>query len=124
MWFSHGAAAMAEHLNSELFNELKDIMEEEFPLLLETYLRDSQLQYQRIDEAWKRQSMDEMRRSAHSLKGSSANIGAEQLAALCAELESKAKESDQTRMAAAVDAVSVELAAVRQTVSGIYDACR
>lgn len=96
-------------------------MEEEFPLLLETYLRDSKLQYQRIDEAWQQRSMEELRRSAHSLKGSSANIGAEQLAALCSQLEAQAKESDQTQMAEAIGAINAELAAVSETVTGIHN---
>lgn len=115
---------MIERLNTELLEELKDIMEEEFPLLLETYLRESQLQYQRIDNAWKQQEMEDLRRSAHSLKGSSGNIGAEQLAGLCGALERQAKQAAVAGVSVTLQALHSEFEAVKESVNRLYESHR
>ena len=120
----HGVTIMTEHLNTEFLEEIKDVMEEEFALLLETYLRESELQHQRIDEAWQEQGLDELRRCAHSLKGSSGNIGAEQLAALCSQLERLARDKETEEVPETIAALSQEFAAVRVTVTGLYESHR
>jgi HPt (histidine-containing phosphotransfer) domain-containing protein len=53
---------------------------------------------------------DRLRKSAHQLKGASANIHAEHLYNLCAALESAAREDDQVALAAMVQKISVEMA--------------
>lgn len=122
--FLHGVMAMIESLNTEFLEELKDIMEEEFPLLLETYLRESELQYQRIDDAWRGRALDELRRSAHSLKGSSGNIGAEQLAELCSTLERQAKQAEVEVLPATLHALLGEFQVVKASVSRLYECHR
>ncbi len=118
--FLRGVVVMAERLNKELLEELKDIMEEEFPLLLQTYLRESELQFQRIDEAWQAQELDDLRRSAHSLKGSSGNIGAEALAELCADLERSAKSAEVDNVPSTMQALAGEFNAVKDVVTQIH----
>ena len=119
-WYLHGAVVMAERLNKEFLEELKDIMDEEFPLLLQTYLRESERQLQGIDQAWQAGELDDLRRSAHSLKGSSGNIGAEALAELCAELERSAKHADVTAVPETLEALSGEFVAVKEAVTRIH----
>jgi hypothetical protein len=63
-------------LDSEMLSDLKDIMEEDYAVLLETYLADAIV---RLD-------------SIHSFKGSSLNIGASRLAGLSSNVEILAKE--------------------------------
>ena len=111
---------MAERLNKEFLEELKDIMDEEFPLLLQTYLSESERQLQGIDQAWQAGELEDLRRSAHSLKGSSGNIGAEALAQLCAELERSAKHADVAGVPQTLEALSGEFVAVREAVSQIH----
>lgn len=118
--FLRGVVVMAERLNKELLEELKDIMEEEFPLLLQTYLRESELQFQRIDEAWQAQELDDLRRSAHSLKGSSGNIGAEALAELCSDLERSAKFAEVDNVPSTMQALAGEFNAVKDVVTQIH----
>lgn len=115
---------MIERLNTEFLEELKDIMEEEFPLLLETYLRESELQYQRIDAAWQEQELEDLRRCAHSLKGSSGNIGAEQLADLCGALERQAKQSEVAKVPVTLHALHGEFEAVKASVNRLYESHR
>lgn len=85
---------MSEPLNMELLNELRDIMEDEFPSLLETFLTESQKQYQEARLAFASKNMAELRRAAHSLKGSCGNVGALDLHAMCTAIESQADANE------------------------------
>jgi HPt (histidine-containing phosphotransfer) domain-containing protein len=107
---------MGERLNADFVAELEDIMEEEFPLLLEAYLRESATQAASISEALHAGDMDALRRAAHSLKGGSGNIGAADLAALCARLETQARDAELGALPETLEAVLVELGAVRAEV--------
>ncbi|MCH8544481.1 MAG: TIGR04282 family arsenosugar biosynthesis glycosyltransferase [Alcanivorax sp.] len=81
----------ADVLDHALVAELRDIMGAEFPMLVQAYLRDAGARLEELralvaggadaarDEA--------LRRAAHTLKGSSSNLGAVRVAALCAALE-------------------------------------
>ncbi len=111
---------MTDHLNDDILQELEAIMEEEFPILLETYLRESATQRDRISEAWAAGNLEDLRRGAHSLKGGSGNIGAEQLAALCAELERQAREACVDEVADTLARVTGELEAVQAEVASLY----
>jgi len=103
---------MGEHLDLELLAELEEIMEEEFPTLLETFLADAQKHYQQIGSTWQNVDFDGLRRSAHSLKGSSANIGASALADLCATLEAQAHAQETGSTEACIHLLCGELEAV------------
>ena len=90
---------MSEPLNQTLVSELRLLMEDDFPLLLETFLAESERQFQRISVAWHANDLDDLRRSAHALKGSCSNIGAEALAAQCAALEIEARRGSRPEAA-------------------------
>ena len=85
---------MSEILNQALLGELKEIMEDDFPSLLETFVAESSRQYVEASEAWKARDMEVLRRAAHSLKGSCGNIGAEMLQATCEVIEYSAKDGE------------------------------
>ena len=63
----------------------------EAPLLLEemitSYLEDTEIRLQAIAEAIERVDAEAIDQAAHSMKSSSANLGASNLARLCEELE-------------------------------------
>ena len=85
---------MTDVLNKELIEELKAIMEDDFGELLAEFLRESERQYLQAETAWDAGDYDILRRAAHSLKGSCANIGAQVLQETCATLEQSAKERE------------------------------
>jgi len=62
--------------------------------LVSLFLRDAALRLSGIREAMVRSDVEAAERSAHSLKGSSSNVGAAQLAALAAEVEKSAGRGD------------------------------
>jgi HPt (histidine-containing phosphotransfer) domain-containing protein len=86
---------MNSHLNSELLNELRELMEDDFSVLLETYLAESQRQLRGARGALENDDLEALKRFAHSLKGSSSNIGAEVLSVLCGKLESGARHDER-----------------------------
>ena len=109
---------MSDVLNQELLEELRMVMEEEFPSLMETFLTESARQFAEAREAWAASDMDQLRRSAHTLKGSCGNVGAELLQGTCATLEACAKEGETQDIPALLDVVGVQL----QDVSGAIQA--
>jgi two-component system, sensor histidine kinase and response regulator len=48
----------------------------------------------RLRNAWAGANIQEVQRTAHSLKGSAGNIGARRLYAVCSELDEKARNGD------------------------------
>ena len=81
------------HIDAAMLAELEEIMEDEFGVLLETYLADAVIRLDSIDSAMSAQDIGLLRESAHSLKGSSSNIGALQLSGLCASIEDLARDN-------------------------------
>lgn len=79
------------HLDMEQLNELKEVLEDEFQVLINTYLIDAQLRLKLIEEGLDTKNYEQVRLAAHSLKGASANIGALILAQLCEQLEHDCK---------------------------------
>jgi len=75
------------HVDLAFQSSLKDVMEDEYSLLLETFLSDSKLRIEQINDAISQNDADALRKAAHSFKGSSCNIGAPQLTDLCSHAE-------------------------------------
>jgi CheY-like chemotaxis protein len=64
--------------------------------LIAVYLRDTPPRLAALHEAVARADVEALRRAAHGLKGSSSQIGAVQMARLCAELEGHVRTADLT----------------------------
>lgn len=62
--------------------------------LVDLYLSDAPMQIERMTAALTGGDRDKLRLAAHTLKGSSTNLGARQLAALCLEVENQARNPD------------------------------
>ena len=76
-----------DHLDHEALAELKEVMEEDFHILLSTYLSDSQVRIDGLKQALNNNDPEQYARAAHSLKGSCINIGAMRLGNLCMSAE-------------------------------------
>ena len=95
-------------------------MEDEFGTLLQAYLEDSERQLHEVSDAWEAGDLDRLRRSAHSLKGSSSNVGAAALAALCGHLEEAAVNARGDVIPGALERVRCELREVRDAVAAVH----
>lgn len=84
----------SQHLDLEALTQLKAIMGNEFSMLIETFANDSVVRIECIRDAVSGGNPDEIRRAAHSFKGSASNMGAPQLTELCRTLEDKGHSGD------------------------------
>ena len=87
-------AHLDKHLDSATIRELRSIMGEDFPLLVQTFEADSRQRLAALEAAAAAGNAEALRQAAHSFKGSAGNLGAASLAALCQQLESMGKEGD------------------------------
>ncbi|WP_417545203.1 Hpt domain-containing protein [Marinobacter sp.] len=79
------------HLDKEALAELQDVMENEFSILIQTYLNDSKERIESLKAAMNVGDTDAFAKTAHSFKGSCINIGAPRLGELCREAETAGK---------------------------------
>jgi HPt (histidine-containing phosphotransfer) domain-containing protein len=77
-----------KHLDPDVLSALQEVMEGEYPILVDTFLADSEQRLQLLKQA---ANATQFLETAHSFKGSSSNMGAIRLADLCHELELKAQ---------------------------------
>ncbi len=75
-------------------NELKEIMGDDFSELVTVFISDSQIQLDDLKAAIEASDAPTIRRVAHTVKGSSANLGIETLSSICKELELNAAENN------------------------------
>ena len=82
------------YLNSTLVNELREIMEDDINFLFTAYLEDCTSQLLDLAASINQQDGDKTRRIAHSLKGSSRNVGASEFSDYCEKLERNARDGN------------------------------
>jgi CheY-like chemotaxis protein/HPt (histidine-containing phosphotransfer) domain-containing protein len=81
--------------------------------ILNVYLEDSSEAMLRLKEAAFRRNLDEVSALVHSLKSSSANVGAVNLSSLCAEMERKVIAGGSGELEALVGRIEAEYLSVR-----------
>jgi len=74
-------------VNEAMIQQLREIMEEEFEDLINTYIECSISHVKNVAEAIDQDDAQALRSCAHSFKGSSSNIGLDKLVFLCKRLE-------------------------------------
>ena len=109
-------AQLNEIINDEQFDDMRDLLEEDFVDLIQVYFTDSQ---QRIADLRSAQQKDDNANGyeiAHALKGASANLGATQLMHLSGQLQEACRERLIGEQAQLIEAVAVELQRVEQEI--------
>lgn len=108
------------HLDTEQLNELKEVLEDEFQVLINTYLIDAQLRLKLIEEGLESNNYEQVRLAAHSLKGASANIGALILAQLCEQLEHDCKKLEYQNLKDVCLKITKEIQLVRTLILQLH----
>jgi len=88
---------MQSPLNSNIVAELKDLMGEDYPFLIDTFTVDSRSRLESLKTFVDNHDLESIKSSAHSLKGSSANIGAIGMEVLCQELVTMTAEQSSAQ---------------------------
>ncbi len=101
-----------EHLDLNAIAELKEVMEEEFGILIETFLMDSVERLNQLKQTLAAGDAEEFGRAAHSFKGSCTNIGATILAEHCLHAERMGKDGSLEGADDLVQKIDLEFAEV------------
>ncbi|MFK3796110.1 MULTISPECIES: Hpt domain-containing protein [unclassified Pseudomonas] len=86
---------MENHVDLAVLGTLRDVMEGEYPALLEVFIKDSEKRVRDLNQlilapgfsTASASQMEQVGMMAHSFKGSCSNMGAVDLAQLCRQLE-------------------------------------
>ncbi|GAA4650038.1 hypothetical protein GCM10023116_23210 [Kistimonas scapharcae] len=81
-------------LNRETLEQLRMVMEEEFDLLINSYLEDSPKLVEDTLSAARNMDIKVFTRASHTLKSSSQNLGADRLGELASQLEKNGREKN------------------------------
>ncbi|MHC8304991.1 Hpt domain-containing protein [Pseudomonas sp. PB3P13] len=98
------------HLDRDVLSALQEVMEDEYPTLLDTFIADSE---ERLNVLRQSEDAVQLMNAAHSFKGSSSNMGAIRLAELCNELEQRAKRKLLEGIEQLIGEIDGEFALVR-----------
>ena len=107
---------IGQHLDYDALNALRDVMEDSFELLIDTFIQDSTTRLSKLQEMARSTTSDAdaIRRAAHSFKGSCGNMGAPHLTHLCTIIENNAMAANFDHLAIEVQAVDDEFLIVKQ----------
>lgn len=107
MQTAENTVALDEILDVEQLHEsltaVSSDLSEGLALLRQTYLEDAEDLVARLEGAIATLDFDQIRFAAHTLKSSSALMGAKQLAQLCSQIESQARQNNPDGLAVLVD---------------------
>lgn len=97
-----------EIINDEQFEDMRELLEEDFTDLIEVYFTDSHERIAKLRHAQQDDDNANGYELAHALKGASANLGATRLTRLSSQLQEACRErliSDQAQLIEKVAAV-------------------
>lgn len=101
------------HIDKAVLVTLQAIMEDEYPVLLDTFLADSEERLRLLARGQRDADAQALRLAAHSFKGSCSNMGAPLLAELCRQLEELGRQQRLDDVAGLMERIEREFAIVR-----------
>jgi len=104
-----------ELINHEQFEDMRDLLEEDFADLIQVYITDSQQRVSALRVA--QQENDNGFEVAHALKGASANLGTTQLMNLSSQLQERCRERLISEQAALIENIAVALQRAEQEIN-------
>jgi CheY-like chemotaxis protein/nitrogen-specific signal transduction histidine kinase/HPt (histidine-containing phosphotransfer) domain-containing protein len=109
-------------IDTEFLEKIREYCGDEddiVPRLVELYLEDTPPRIAALLEAVGRADVAEMKSIAHAIKGSSANIGALRMSALCAEMEGKDSSKRQSAHEELVSEIELEFSRAREALMAL-----
>ncbi|MCY1444276.1 Hpt domain protein [compost metagenome] len=102
----------AVHLDDAVQSALQEVMEDDYPLLLDAFVSDSEVRLREIRDALADSDDEALRLAAHSLKGSCSNMGAARLLGICVKIEDCARHNDLAQAAELFEQADAEFTTV------------
>jgi len=84
--------------------------------VLELFLQEAPRRIEKLIAAWAANDAAELYKTAHSLKGSAGNIGAQPLFRVCSQLDGKGRAGDLTHVKPLVETLAAEYARVEAAI--------
>lgn len=106
-----------EIINHEQFEDMRDLLEEDFADLIQVYITDSQQRIATLRTAQQENDNANGFEIAHALKGASANLGTAQLVALSGQLQEACRERRIGEHAALVEDIAAALQRAEQEIN-------
>jgi histidine phosphotransfer protein HptB len=85
---------MSDLIKAQELEQLKEIMEDEYDMLISMFVDDSGKLISDMQTAYDASDSDALRIAAHTLKGSASNVCIADLTDICKQIEDKAKDND------------------------------
>jgi HPt (histidine-containing phosphotransfer) domain-containing protein len=106
-----------EIINHEQFEDMRDLLEEDFVDLIQVYLNDSQKRVATLRVAQQADDNANGFETAHALKGASANLGTTQLVRLSSQLQERCRERRISEQACLIEKIAVALQRAEQEIN-------
>lgn len=97
-----------DRIDYQALEELREMLEDEFSDLVDTYLGDTQSKLDSLLTLNPEVDSDDIRKKVHSMKGASINLGLMHLGNLCRKLEDQAKEGQIEQFSEQLNAIHSE----------------
>ena len=104
---------MSNYLDNTVVDELKLIMEDDIDMLYKAYLEDTAQRLTELKLSSQKQDCDQTRRIAHTIKGSSRNVGASALSELCELLEQAGRDEKTELWDPLVNQINISFSATK-----------
>lgn len=101
-------------LDTQLLADLKDLLADSFNELIDRYTEDTQARFNHLSEAICEGDHTKIYHESHGIKGSSANVGATQLARICGQIEAMGQANT-------LDGVNSLFAQAQQEFNGVSE---
>ena len=106
-----------EIVNIEQFEDMRDLLEEDFADLVEVYFTDAQQRIIKLRQAQQEADNANGFELAHALKGASANLGTTQLMNLSSQLQELCREQRISESAQLVETIAIALDNAKQDIN-------
>ncbi|MDN6276832.1 Hpt domain-containing protein [Psychrobacter sp.] len=106
-----------EIINHEQFEEMRDLLEEDFSDLIQVYLADSHQRVADLRVALQENDNHNGFEIAHALKGASANLGATQVVDLSSQLQDLCREQLISKQSELIENLAIALQHAEQEIN-------
>ena len=106
-----------EIINTEQFEDMRDLLEDDFVDLIHVYFNDSHHRITKLRQAQQEEDNDNGYELAHALKGASINLGATQMTRLGSQLQELCRERLISEQAPLIEDIAVALQRAEQDIN-------